>query len=233
MWRLAWAMVVSLALLSCDGGDTGIQAPVAPSPLMSSSPVSELVARYEASQDTYASVRGEVVSQSIEGEFREAVWYEQPRKWRTELSGELRDLGSLKAGHVRVSTGSNFFLAWEPGRRFCQMEPGEQALAQKIDVMIVGFPGALDLSKAEIQGEATVAGRPTLKVVIDPEIPHRLVWIDSVYGMVVAYENDTETSAVQRSEFTNISFNDNLDEDLFQPAIAGYTERPCEEIVNY
>jgi hypothetical protein len=140
------------------------------------------------------------VSQSVEGEFREAVWYERPGKLRSELTGELHDLGALKAGHIRVAKGEDYFLAWQPGRRFCYLgldEDGSAAARQKPDAQIVGFPGSLDLSAARIDGEGIIAGRPALKVIIDPAIPHRLVWIDSMYGVVLAYENDRETSAMR------------------------------------
>ena len=236
MWRLTWMMLGSLALLSCGGGDNDFQPPIAPSPLTVSSPVSELIERYEGSQETYASLRGEIVSQSVEGEFREAIWYERPGKLRSELTGELRDLGALKAGHDRIIDGDDYFLVWHPGRRYCQLDLddlGSFPAGQRPDDQIMGFPGPVDLSAARIEEQGTVAGRPALRVVIDPTIPARLVWIDSVYGVVLGFENDTETSAIRRSVFTTISFNEDLAESLFKPDVSGYEKLPCEEVVNY
>ena len=236
MSRLMIAAVLGLTFVSCNGGDSEPIIPSPPTQLTADSPLADIVDRYVNSPDTYASLHGVVESEAVSRQFQEEVWYEAPDKWRIEMTGDRVDVGSIEAGHTRITNGGDHYLIRERLNQYCHSHEQSvqgSSVADRIDNQIVGLIGQLDLSNAAVVATETIAGRPALKLLIDPDIPRRFVWIDAVYGTVLAYDYDVETSMVPHSAFTSIAFNEDIDDGLFDADLSGYRELPCEEVVNY
>ncbi len=232
------ALVLSALAAGLLAGCQGNGRPASPTrqllPLSAAAPIEEITARVRDAPNNFSTLQGVVESESFVGTFRQQVWVQQPERWRVEFSGDLNELGSFVSGDILVSDGLTMWLIQPDRRRYCVgPSGGEFSEAVLSGSASAEWPPA-GLDSGRVVGEGMVAGRRALQIALGPPVGDSDVWVDALTGAVLRFERRGETYTVRRGGYTQIAFDEELDENLFRyDPPPGMREMPCEQIVNY
>lgn len=171
---------------------------------------------------TVDSVTGTVVIESNLGETNRTmtadIWQEPPDKVRYEYTDGPTE------GNVMVSNGSTFWMYNESENTARRLQLS-QFRSGSLENLRMAFQNLSDQFTADYKGEATVSGRETYAVSVQPgdgplgdTITNQTVWLDQENWFPVKQEttvsigNDTSTTT---ATYSNLSYNESIPDDKF------------------
>ena len=223
MLRLALVVGISLAITTaCDGSDAPHYSPP------SNAVLDDLRERYGTSDADFSTARATVVStSSANGTTQRDIWWKNGEA-RVEISGDV------PYGMCGWQYGPSDLLMWSSDGSYEVSRPKEEYAEtgrwpMRFDYLIPFGPiGTIDAKYVKRAEDETIAGRTAVKLVI--ETSGQILWLDSVYGVILKYEYRLGENVLESSEFESIEFNEELDDSLFDTSFLADYEEACRAV---